>query len=310
MDWVRRRERPDRGAGWTRRDSAAGLQRQVTEVLDAPDRIPHVSKRGEGRVLQLLAGHGAPHGGVAARPNWESYVAGRPAWEVLLDVDRLARRGGGHPWCLLRCPAAAAGLGPRPAAPVPGRWRRRRRPRVRPRTTRQFVPDAGRPGGIDRSTAGFSLPVAKTHASWIDRDHLLVGTVTDPGPDGGDATRSSYTSTLRVLARGRSPSRRPRPCSPWTTGTWRPSAATTPPRDGNAPWRSTRSTSPAPPRGCGSPGRRGAPAGLAARRRPRGRGGGRAPAVAGAVPEVGTGTGAGATGPPCTIRPGPCSSAR
>ena len=48
----------------------------------------------------------------------------------------------------------------------------------------------------------FDLPIAKTQVSWIDRDHLLVGTVTDPDPDDGDATRSSYARTLRVLERG------------------------------------------------------------------------------------------------------------
>lgn len=204
LDWVRSQNARTEARLDT--DGFHRLQQQVTAVLDAPDRIPHVSKRG-GMYYNFWRDAGHPRG-LWRRTDWESYLAGRPDWEVLLDVDRLAEDEG-TPWVF---------SGARLLRPDWDRALLRLSPdggdavavREFDLTTRQFVPgDSGPSGGdrspdTDRSTAGFSLPVAKTQASWIDRDHLLVGTVTDPDPAGGDATRSSYASTLRVVARGQS----------------------------------------------------------------------------------------------------------
>lgn len=170
------------------------LRAQVTDVLDAPDRIPHVSKRGP-KYYNFWRDAQNPRG-LWRRTDWDSYLAGRPDWEVLLDVDRLAEQED-TPWVF---------AGARLLRPEWDRALVRLSPdggdavtvREFDLPTRSFLPGLGQAG------AGFSLPVAKTQASWIDRDHLLVGTVTDARPGDGDATRSSYASTLRVLARGQS----------------------------------------------------------------------------------------------------------
>jgi prolyl oligopeptidase len=198
LDWVRQQNARTEA----RLDTAAfhRLEHQVIEALDAPDRIPHVSKRGE---LFYNFWRDAEHRrGVWRRTDWESYLAGDPQWEVLLDVDRLAEDEG-TPWVF---------SGARLLRPDWDRALLRMSPdggdavavREFDLTTRQFVPSAGQSVDDGRSAPGFSLPVAKTQASWIDRDHLLVGTVTAPDPDDGDVTSSSYARTLRILARGQS----------------------------------------------------------------------------------------------------------
>jgi prolyl oligopeptidase len=202
LDWVRQQNARTEA----RLDTPGfrSLQEQVTGVLDAPDRIPHVSKRG-GMYYNFWRDAQHPRG-VWRRTDWESYLAGSPDWDVLLDVDRLAEDEG-TPWVF---------SGARLLRPDWDRALLRLSPdggdavavREFDLAARQFVADAGPDMDGDRDSDrvawGFSLPVAKTQVSWIDRDHLLVGTVTDPDPDGGDATRSSYASTLRVLARGQS----------------------------------------------------------------------------------------------------------
>ncbi|QCU79504.1 S9 family peptidase [Citricoccus sp. SGAir0253] len=221
LDWVREQNARTEA----RLDSPAlrDLQERITAVLDAPDRIPHVTKRGD---WYYNFWRDAEHPrGLWRRTRWEPYLAGAPDWQVLLDVDALAAAED-TPWVfsgarLLRpdwdralvrlSPDGGDAVAVRefdvearrfvpPAGADDGGDPDRERP----------VPDPAGPGSVapgpdSRDAPGFVLPVAKTHVSWIDRDHVLVGTVTDPDPDGGDATRSSYAATLRVLTRGQTP---------------------------------------------------------------------------------------------------------
>ncbi|WP_313818255.1 prolyl oligopeptidase family serine peptidase [Citricoccus sp.] len=186
LDWVR--EQDARTEALLGSEGFEELQRDLTAILDSPDRIPHVTKRGDW--YYNFWRDGEHPRGLWRRTRWEPYLAGDPQWDVLVDVDALAAQEGTD-WVF---------AGARLLRPDWDRALLRLSPdggdavavREFDLTTRAFVP----------APEGFDLPVAKTQASWIDRDRLLVGTVTDPDPDAGDATRSSYARTLRVLQRG------------------------------------------------------------------------------------------------------------
>jgi prolyl oligopeptidase len=186
LDWVRQQDA--RTDALLASDRFETLRQDLAAVLDAPDRIPHVTKRGDW--YYNFWRDGEHPRGLWRRTDWESYLAGDPQWEILLDVDALAAEDGTD-WVF----AGARLLRPD--------W---------DRALLSLSPDGGDAVAVREfdvagrrfvaAPEGFELPVAKTRVSWIDRDHVLVGTVTDPDPDGGDATRSSYARTLRVLERG------------------------------------------------------------------------------------------------------------
>ncbi|GAB3272474.1 prolyl oligopeptidase family serine peptidase [Arthrobacter pigmenti] len=160
------------------------LERSVLEVLDSNDRIPMVTKRGD-FYYNFWRDEVNPRG-LWRRTTWESYQSPEPEWEVLLDVDRLAREEETE-WVF-----AGASL-------------------LRPDYTRALLflsPDGGDAKAVrefdveSRSfvDGGFNLPSAKTNVSWVDRDTIYVGT--DFGP--GSMTTSSYPRTDRRLRRGQS----------------------------------------------------------------------------------------------------------
>ncbi len=158
------------------------LRAELLEVLDSPEKIPGVSKRGDWYVnFWRDAEH--PRG-VWRRTTWEEYRSGSPRWEVLLDVDALAAEEGVD-WVF----AGTAYL--------------------RPGFSRVLVklsPDGGDAGQwreFDFESArwvenGFRLPTAKSSVSWVDRDEILVSTIA--GED--DATESTYPRRVRRLRRG------------------------------------------------------------------------------------------------------------
>ena len=160
--------------------TAAGIR----TALDSDEQIPFVTKRGD---YYYNVWRDADHPkGLWRRTTWDSYLTARPDWDVLLDIDELAAQEGTD-WVyrgasLLRpdFDRALISLSPDGGDAVTVREFDLR--------TRSFVP----------APEGFELPVAKTGASWIDRDSLLVST--DFGP--GTLTSSSYPASVRVLARG------------------------------------------------------------------------------------------------------------
>ncbi|WP_159609113.1 prolyl oligopeptidase family protein [Glutamicibacter sp. JC586] len=167
-------------------DSFNKQVQQIKTVLDAQDRIPMVSKRGE---HYYNFWRDAEHRlGLWRRTSWQSYLTDEPQWEILLDLDALAISEGSE-WhfagsSLLR----SQGSGPYERAllrlsPDGGDQVRLREFDL---ISKSFVKD------------GFDLPVAKTNASWIDRDTLLVGSASSEQ----FTTRSTYASTLRQVERG------------------------------------------------------------------------------------------------------------
>lgn len=159
---------------------------QIKAVLDARDRIPMVTKRGE---HYYNFWRDSQHRlGLWRRTSWKSYLSDEPQWEILLDLDDHAAREG-REWHF----AGSALLRPE----TPGAYQR---------ALIRLSPDGGdqvriREFDLESKSflpEGFDLPVAKTQASWIDRDTLLVGTASSER----FTTRSTYASTLRRVSRG------------------------------------------------------------------------------------------------------------
>ncbi|MFF5793203.1 prolyl oligopeptidase family protein [Paeniglutamicibacter sp. NPDC012692] len=157
----------------------------ILSVLDATDRIPTVTKRGE-HYYNFWRDAEHPKG-LWQRTTWDSYQGEDPLWEVLLDVDALAADDNVD-WVF----SGAQMLRPKPGNPYA-------------RALIKLSPDGGdqvRVREFDIATrtfvpGGFDLPVAKTSVSWIDEDTLYVATEVGEG----SLTRSSYARTVRRLSR-------------------------------------------------------------------------------------------------------------
>jgi prolyl oligopeptidase len=183
LDWVRARN-ADAFAELTGNDRYDKLKAQILEALDADDRIPYVQRRGE-HLYNFWKDATHPRG-LWRRTTLESYRGDEPEWEVLLDLDALAREEGEN-WVwqgatVLR-PDHRRGLvelsrGGADASVV----------REFDLDERAFVP----------ASEGFTLPEAKTSVGWIDLDHVYVGT--DFGP--GSLTTSGYPRIAKRWTRG------------------------------------------------------------------------------------------------------------
>jgi prolyl oligopeptidase len=181
LDWVRERnaEAVDELTGAPR---FAGLRDEIREVLDADDRIPYVRRRGE--YLYNFWQDATNPRGLWRRTTLDSYREPEPDWELVLDVDALARAEGEN-WvwqgaAVLR-PAYRRALvelsrGGADAAVV----------REFDLETRTFVED------------GFTLPEAKSRIGWIDENRVYVGT--DFGD--GSLTTSGYPRIAKEWRRG------------------------------------------------------------------------------------------------------------
>ena len=162
-------------------DSAALLR-----VMDRPDRIPHISRRGKW-LYNFWKDENNPRG-IVRRTTMASYRTNAPDWEIELDVDALAKAES-EDWVF-------AG-----AITMP-----RRHDRVILKLSRGGS-DATVLREFDRSTRsflkdGFVLPEAKTDAAWFDRDTLILSSAF-----GGTefATEAGYARTVRVWRRGQRP---------------------------------------------------------------------------------------------------------
>ncbi|XXX80602.1 prolyl oligopeptidase family serine peptidase [Sorangium sp. So ce134] len=137
----------------------------------------------DGFVYQFKQDAGSPRG-VWRRTPAEACLSGEPAWDVLLDVDRLAADEA-EDWvyagsdcyhhdtdaCLV-----SLSRGGKDATVV----------REFDKATRSFV------------AGGFTLPEAKTYVAWSDRDTLLVA----HGVDEESLTTSGYPRQVKIWRRG------------------------------------------------------------------------------------------------------------
>lgn len=157
----------------------------VRAILDRPDRIPMVGRRGD-RLFNVWKDAENPRG-LWRRTDEASYRAGQPDWEVLLDLDALATAEG-EDWIW-----AGADVFPQGRDRALVKLSRGGGDATVLREfdliTRSFVAD------------GFVLPEAKGGATWLDRDTLLVSSALGAGM----ATRAGYPRTVRIWTRGTDP---------------------------------------------------------------------------------------------------------
>jgi prolyl oligopeptidase len=180
LEWVREHNEP------TLEDLAGArfeqMRTEALEVLDTDDRIPYVRRRGE--YLYNFWRDAANPRGLWRRTTLDSYQTESPEWDVIIDVDELAKADGEN-WVWAGAnvidPEYTLALislsrGGSDAAVV----------REFNMRTRSFV------------DGGFELPEAKTQISWEDENTVLVGT--DFGE--GSLTESGYPRLVKRWRRG------------------------------------------------------------------------------------------------------------
>ncbi|MFM9032891.1 MAG: prolyl oligopeptidase family serine peptidase [Mycobacterium sp.] len=180
LDWVR--ERNDTTVAEFADADFERMRAEALEVLDTDTRIPYVRRRGE--FLYNFWRDAANPRGLWRRTTLESYRTEAPDWEVLIDVDALARADGEN-WVW----AGADVIEPDHSRALVSLSRGGSDASV----VREFDMRA-----IDFVPDGFELAEAKSRFSWEDPDTLLVGT--DFGP--GSMTESGYPRIVKRWHRG------------------------------------------------------------------------------------------------------------
>ena len=180
LNWVRTRNDPTvaQFAG----DDFDRMRAQALEVLDTDARIPYVRRRGD-YLYNFWRDADNPRG-LWRRTTLDSYRSDNPEWDVLIDVDELARNDDEN-WVW----AGANVIYPERTRALVGLSRGGSDAAVLREfdmATREFVAD------------GFALPEAKSGYTWADPDTLLVGT--DFGE--GSLTESGYPRIIKRWRRG------------------------------------------------------------------------------------------------------------
>jgi prolyl oligopeptidase len=180
LDWVRARNEPtvEEFSG----DEFERMRTEALEVLDTDARIPYVRRRGD--YLYNFWRDAANPRGLWQRTTLDSYRSDNPDWDVLIDVDELARvddenwvwAGANVIYPEYTRALVSLSRGGSDAAIV----------REFDMATREFIDD------------GFALAEAKSQTSWVDPDTLLVGT--DFGE--GSLTDSGYPRIVKRWRRG------------------------------------------------------------------------------------------------------------
>lgn len=164
------------------RPEYAAVRAETLEVLDAKERIPYVVARG--RWLYNFWRDAANPRGLWRRTTLDDYRGAQPTWEIVLDLDALAKAEHENwVWHGAKC------LAP---------------------TYEKCVIELSRGGGdaivvrefdpIAKTfvEGGFVVPEAKTDFVWRDADSAYVGTDTGPG----SLTTSGYARQVRLWKRG------------------------------------------------------------------------------------------------------------
>ncbi|MCR9248088.1 MAG: prolyl oligopeptidase family serine peptidase [bacterium] len=181
LSWVRERNAATT-AELTETEFFTDLQRRVLAILDSDDRVPWVNRRNE-HYYNLWQDAKNPRG-LWRRTSLAEYRKDTPQWDVLLDLDELGRqedenwvwKGATFLMPERRFCLVSLSRGGADAVVV----------REFDVEERKFVTD------------GFTLPESKTMVSWIDRDHIFVGTNFGEG----SLTSSGYPRVAKRWRRG------------------------------------------------------------------------------------------------------------
>src|SRR5215469_5365737 len=178
LDWVH--EQNARSLGLLKADPRYQANYDsILQVMDATDRIPMGSLR-HGHVYNIWQDARNPKG-LWRRTTIADYQTAAPHWEVLLDIDALAKSEGEN-WVFKGASCSPGGTrclislsrGGGDAVVV----------REFDPASKSFVKD------------GFDLPEAKTDASWLDDDTVLFATALD------GQTTSGYARIVKQWRRG------------------------------------------------------------------------------------------------------------
>jgi prolyl oligopeptidase len=184
----------DQQLNWVRQQNALSVaeleaapdfqttQQRLRSILDSKERIPSVTKRGP-YYYNFWMDEKNPRG-LWRRTTLDEYRKAEPAWEIVLDVDQLARAENEN-WIW----KGAEFLEPdfdRALAVLSRGGADASVHREFDLTQKQFV------------TNGFSLPEAKSDIAWRNRDTLYVAT--DFGA--GSLTKSGYPRIIKEWKRG------------------------------------------------------------------------------------------------------------
>ena len=180
LNWVRRRN--DATIAEFTDDEFEQMRAAALEVLDTDTRIPYVRRRGE--YLYNFWRDATNPRGLWRRTTLESYRTECPEWDVIIDLDELARADEEN-WVW----AGADVIEPDHSLALISLSRGGSDASV----VREF--DIKTRSFVD---GGFELPEAKSRISWEDHDTLLVGT--DFGPD--SLTDSGYPRIVKRWKRG------------------------------------------------------------------------------------------------------------
>ncbi|MFH5926385.1 prolyl oligopeptidase family serine peptidase [Roseomonas xinghualingensis] len=190
----------ERALTWVAKQNAATLGRfadaryaadrdAVKAALDRPDKLPFVTRRGAW--LYNFWQDAAQPRGIWRRTTLESYRSPEPEWDMLLDLDALARDEG-EDWVW------------QGASTLPG---------THDRAMLRLSRGGGDAVGLREFdlgsrlfvAGGFVLPEAKSSIDWLDRDTLLLSSALGEGM----ATHSGYARTIRLWSRGTDPALAP-----------------------------------------------------------------------------------------------------
>ena len=158
------------------------LERRILEILDSEDRIPDVEKLGP-YYYNFWRDAKNPRG-LWRRTTLEEYKKAKPAWEIVLDLDRLGEEEKVN-------------------------WVWHGAQVLKPHYKRALVVALARGGRCERPPRvrshhegvrpdGFVLPEAKSQIAWRNHDSVFVGT--DFGP--GSLTESGYPRLAKEWKRG------------------------------------------------------------------------------------------------------------